>query len=213
MVILQKIKVLLIFLVFSLCVMILSNYEVYSTEETTNVVSNYEREYIMCDNQESYLHAIDIATKIISQKSTIDEQLEEYKGFFDIAEPHYPKNGPVDRYYISHKREVEINFFRDNSSGKWNSTYITFGTCSGVLKNGGTFNLDNVKKAQLSFEGVYENEEMYPGEKGEKVIYKFNVARYRYKYNVIVDFKLNNKKQNEEMYPMKFSQVHVYIDD
>ncbi|HCM9650862.1 hypothetical protein VZ119_21635 [Enterobacter bugandensis] len=205
----QKIKISVKVVAFSLCVILLSNHEVSSSEYAINVVSTFEEKYMGCDNQVSLLHAIDAATKIISQKSSIEEQLEVYKNFFDRAAPHYPKNGPIDRYYFSHKRKIEVNFFRDNSSGKWNSAYISFGTCSEVLKNGGALNFDNIRRAQLTFVGLYEKEGKFPDEKGNKKIYKFKVARYRYKCDIIVDFKLSNKEQSKEVYPVRFTQIYI----
>jgi len=185
--------------------------KVHSSEKYVSIVGGYKEKYMTHENQESIFQAIDTALNIISQKSNLEEQIGEYKDFFDRAEPHYPKVGPVNRYCVSHKQEVGINFFRDKSSGNWNSAYISFGACSEVIKKVGVFNLDYIRKAQLSFKGVYEKEGVYPDDKGRKVIYKFKVARYLYKYNVVVDFKLTNKELNSEAYPIEFSQLHIYI--
>ncbi|HED4180816.1 TPA: hypothetical protein R4289_000420 [Enterobacter mori] len=211
MVILQKIRTSLNMSIFILCAMSSLSYKVHSSERYVNVVGSHEGEHMICGNQESIAQAIDTVLNIISQKSSLEEQVDKYKEFFDRVEPHFPKIGPVSRYYISHKREVEINFFRDKKTGEWNSAYISFGACSGAIKNGFFFNLDDIENAQLSFEGVYENEGAYPDNKGMKVIYKFKVARYLYKYHVVADFKLTNEELSGEVYPMEFSRVHVYI--
>ncbi|WP_333849357.1 hypothetical protein [Leclercia sp.] len=207
MAILQKINATLNTVIFYSCIILFSNHEVFSSEKIINIDSNYKDKTMACDNQGSFLHVINTVVQIISQKSTIEEQLEEYKEFFDRAEAHYSKNGPVDRYYLSHKREVEINFFRDEFSNVWNSAYISFGACTGML-----LDFDNIRKANLFFEGIYEKEGAYPDGNGKKVTYKFNVARYRHNHSVIVDFKLKSKEQSGEVYPIRFSQVHIYTE-
>lgn len=69
-----------------------------------------------CNVQESILQAISSTTKIISRESTVEEQADKYKTFFDEATPHYPKRGPVVRYSLSHHGKIGIDFLKENNS-------------------------------------------------------------------------------------------------
>lgn len=209
--ILRKFRFFFNVVVFSLCAMFFSIFEVHSTEKKVGIDSGYEEKYMLCNNQESLLQVIDVAIKIISQESTIETQLEESKDLFDEAEPHYPKNGHVNRYYFSHNKEINMDIFKDKISRVWNSAYISFGACGGRAGSEISFDFDYIIKAKLSFDGVYKRESAYPNANGRRMVYKFNVARYRYKNNVIIDFKLNDENQRDESYPLRFSKIHIYI--
>ncbi|WP_404654342.1 hypothetical protein [Raoultella terrigena] len=162
-----------------------------------------------CNIQESILQSISSTTKIISRESTIEEQADKYKAFFNEAAPHYPKRGPVVRYSLSHHREIGIDFLKENNSSIWNSAYISFRS---IPEHDKYYNLDFIQKAQLTYMGTYEKEGGYPTDDGEKIVYKFKVLRYSYKNSVIVDFKVANGRMSGEVYPINFTQIHVYIN-
>ncbi|WP_404680168.1 hypothetical protein [Raoultella terrigena] len=63
----------------------------------------------------------------------------------------------------------------------------------------------------MSFEGVYEKEGVYPDDNGRKLIYKFRGVHYRHRWNVFVDFTLNDKEQGGGLYLVKFSKAHFYM--
>lgn len=172
-------------------------------------VDNSKENVMSCNIQESILQAISSTTKILSRESTIEEQADKYKEFFDEATPHYPKRGPIVRYLLSHRREIGIDFLKENNSSAWSSAYISFGS---VSEHDKCYSLDFIKKAQLTYMGIYEKEGAYPNDDGEKVVYKFKVLRYSYKNSVIVDFNVANGRASGEVYPIKFTQIHVYVN-
>ncbi len=206
---LQKNKAPLKFDVILFLIFLFPSFVVYASMMATN---SHKDEEMVQDINKSYLQAIDTAIKIISQESTIDEQLEKNKDFYDVASPVYPKNGPVVRYSLSHRHEVDVNLVKDNDSNGWSSAYITLGV-RGIQSNVKvTFNDGFIKEARISFVGVFEKEGAYLNDKDEKVSYKINVMRYIYMKNIIIDFELVGDKQNDKVYPFVFYNVHIYID-
>lgn len=182
---------------------------VCSSANAANVDNSKEYE-MLCNIQESILQTISSTTKIISGESTIEEQVDEHKAFFDEATPHYPKRGPIVRYSLSHNRKIGIDFLKENNSSIWSSAYISFRTISEHDK---CYSLDFIKKAQLTYIGMYEKEGGYPNDDGKKVVYKFKILRYGYKSNVVVDFNVSNGNVSGEVYPINFTQIHVYINE
>lgn len=208
MVMLQRSSFLLKMLALVRFLIIWSVFFVCSSAAAENVDNSKEKK-MSCNIQESILQAISSATKIISRESTIEEQADKYKAFFDEATPHYPKRGPIVRYSLSHHGEIGIDFLKENNSSIWNSAYISFWTISDHDK---CYSLDFIKRAQLNYIGTYDKEGAYPNDDGEKVVYKFKVLRYIYKNSVIVDFNVANGRANGEIYPINFTRIHVYID-
>lgn len=187
------------------------NYMVYffvcSSADAAKFDNSKENE-MSCNVQESILQAISSTTKIISRESTVEEQADKYKTFFDEATPHYPKRGPVVRYSLSHHGKIGIDFLKENNSSIWNSAYIPFRSISEHDKY---YSLDFIKRAQLTYMGTYEKEGAYPTD-DEKVVYKFKVSRYSYKNSVIVDFNVANGRMSGEVYPINFTRIHVYVN-
>lgn len=168
------------------------------------------RESKMSSNiQDSILQVISSTTKIISRESTIEEQVDRYRGFFDEATPHYPKRGPVVRYSLTHRRKIGIDFSKENDSNLWNSAYISFDP---FYEHEKFYSLDFINKAQLTYMGPYEEEGVYSND-GEKVVYKYKVLRYSYKNSVVVDFNVANENTDGEVYPINFTRIHVYINE
>jgi len=163
-----------------------------------------------CNIQDSILQAISSTTKIISRESTIEEQVDRHREFFDEATPHYPKRGPVVRYSLSHHREIVIDFLKESDSNLWSSAYISFGSIS---ESDRCYSLDFIRKAQLTYMGIYEKEGAYPNDDGEKIVYKYKVLSYSYKNSVIVDFNVANGNAGGEVYPINFTRIHVYVNE
>lgn len=173
-------------------------------------IDNFKENEMSCNIQDSILLAISSTTKIISRESTIEEQANKHKAFFDEATPHYPKRGPIVRYSLSHHREIGIDFLKEKNSNVWSSAYISVNSISEHEK---CYSLDFIKKAQLTYMGTYEKEGAYPNDDGEKVVYKYKVLRYNYKDSVIVDFNIAKGDAGGEVYPINFTRIHVYINE
>lgn len=173
-------------------------------------IDDFKENEMSCKLQESILLAISSTTRIISRESTIEEQVNKHKAFFDEAAPHYPKRGPIVRYSLSHHREIGIDFLKEKNSNVWSSAYISIGSIS---EHEIFFSLDYIKMAQLTYMGAYDKEGVYPNDNGEKVVYKYKVLRYRYKDSVIVDFNMTDGDAGGEVYPINFTRIHVYINE
>ncbi|KEY60413.1 hypothetical protein [Serratia sp. DD3] len=181
----------------------------YASEEQRN--EQYDGGIKMeVDIKNVFLEAIRTSVKILSQESSIDEQLEGDTGFYDQASPYYPKRGPINRYIMSHKQEVDVDLLKEDNSNEWTSSYVSLGMAFNASSVSVPFNIKEIETIKLVFKGVYDKETVYINDDGLKAINKFKVARYTYRNKLFLDFLLEDESINKEIYPIIFKQVHIY---